>query len=101
MESRDSTCPSADEVATLPDVTKYSWDGSDDDSPADFAINPVQYFTMSLQSLPDENGRKPSSGICPGTPLTIGTPVPVQHARVEAELDGVPLNDYAFRFSRF
>jgi len=101
MESGDSTCPPSEGISAVPEVTKYSWNGSDDDSPAEFAINPVRYFTISLESWVDQNRRTTSPGVCPGTPVVVATPEIAQHARVQTELDGIRLHDYELRFDRF
>ncbi|HTW24103.1 MAG TPA: hypothetical protein VMD78_10915 [Candidatus Baltobacteraceae bacterium] len=100
MESRDSTCSPSGTGLPLPDVTKHSWNPSDD-SPAAFGINPIQYLTISLSRWLDQGRRDPSPGICPGTPITLSTPDMVQSARVETELDNVRLQDYESQFTRF
>lgn len=95
MEPSASTCPPPKDAPPAPAPTRYAWGGTGDSGPANFGINPVQDFGFAFRHWTDDNTKRPPPGACPGTPFTIATPQEGKSVRVESELDGIHLSDYA------
>jgi hypothetical protein len=91
-----STCPPPpsdnDEESAATNTTAYAWERNGDSGPAEYGISPVESFQLYLSNR--DGGRGASVRICPGTPLSISFPIPVEHARAEFEVNGLKLDDY-------
>jgi hypothetical protein len=105
LDSSASTCePGAKDDPDL-HTSLYSWMLNDDSDPADFGITPVKFFEFyfaeqySRRSEPEKQ-RSPLN-VCNGTSFTLARPEIFQHARIEAELDGVKLSDFLVPPSRY
>ena len=106
-DSSESTCvPGPGDDPSLHE-SLYSFAVNDSD-PADLAIVPVKFFTFYFSEpfsrRAESSGREYPLGVCAGTPFKISQVEIFQHTRIEEELDGIRLSDYAvperpFRFS--
>ncbi len=69
------------------------WHQHSDSGPAELGVSPVKSFDLYLWNQ-SSRARQTLSGLCPGTPLIISNPEPVQHARTNLEFSGLRLADY-------
>lgn len=69
------------------------WISNESSAPAEPGINPLQEFSVGLTHWTDSPQRS-STGICPGTPVTLSNPEPVRRLRTELSFKNVILEEY-------
>jgi hypothetical protein len=69
------------------------WHQRSDSGPAELGVSPVKSFDLYLWNR-SSGARQTLSGLCPGTPLIISNPEPVQHAQTKLEFSSLRLADY-------
>jgi len=89
-DSSASTCPvpGALEDKESPG-SAYDWEWNGDSRPAEYGIDPVESFELYFLE-----GGGPGARLCPGTPLIVSFPKPVENTRAEFEVNGFKLDDY-------
>lgn len=92
-----TTCPPTlnESKAQTPEIVR-NWHEHSESGPAEFGLSPVKTFDLFLWSQHD-SARPTISGICPGTPLVISSPVLARRTRTELKLNGLRLADYGLR----
>jgi hypothetical protein len=94
-----TTCPNwRRDPPTKPGEMGHVWDLNSDSGPAEFGLSPIQSFDLYLSTA---NSSVSSRGICPGTPLVLSNPEPVQAFRTTLQMDGVRLDDYRYVLGQF
>jgi hypothetical protein len=97
-----STCPLTEkQERAKPGSMSNSlfWNLSGDDINFDF--NPVESFDIYMSSDFETTENTASASICPGTPLTLSSPVFDRQFRVDLLLNSVRLDEYRYRYPRF
>ncbi|HYE24362.1 MAG TPA: hypothetical protein VEG32_04100 [Clostridia bacterium] len=89
-----STCQSGDEQSPPEKgAIARGWISDESSAPAEPGINPLQEFSVGLTHWTDSPQRS-STGICPGTPVTLSNPEPVRKLRTELSLRDFSLEEY-------
>lgn len=94
----NSTCEIRPGKMPPPPMTRYAALLDENDMPSSPPLTAVTFYGIRFSApdlQPDEKIQIP--GICPGTPVTISTPVIARMRRTDIKLDGVALSDYVRR----
>jgi hypothetical protein len=97
-ETAATTCAIPDGQPMVAPTTGYAARLNDDAWTPAPVIVPIANFGIEFsepERRPDDKIQIP--GVCPGTPVTISTPVVTQMHRTDITLDGVELSDYVPR----
>jgi len=97
MEPSASTCPPPANLAQMDLGTRYAWGGPPRPAFAAFGISAVDDLAIWFQRWTDDEAKGSPPGTCAGTPFTISTPQIGKSVRIDAEIEGVHLNDYVVR----
>jgi hypothetical protein len=92
-----TTCaPREGESRSVAGQIARDWNQNSDSGPAEFGISPVKSLNLFLWGH-NASDRHTISGLCPGTPLIISSPVLVGASATELEFNGLRLGDYRLR----
>jgi hypothetical protein len=97
-DTANSTCGIGPGKTPAPPMTRYAALLNESVLPASPPLTAVVFYGIRFSGPERPSDEKIQiRGICPGTPVTISTPIVTRMRRTEIKLDGVALSDYVRR----